>query len=84
MDAQRPAQSDGSRTLTVLDTQPLEGDIESHPSDEVATVGALRLRGRPRRNHQRVAWGDSVVDNEGCGKKKSKSEYFDIVCLGDH
>ncbi|KIK23608.1 hypothetical protein PISMIDRAFT_679039 [Pisolithus microcarpus 441] len=36
----------------------------------------LRLRGVSRQNAQRVIWGEEVVDNEGCGKKKSK-----ICCI---
>ena len=35
--------------------------------------GVLRLRGAPTRNAPRVTWTEDVVDNEGCGKKKSKS-----------
>lgn len=40
------------------------------------TVGVLKLRGAQRRTCQRVAWDADVVDNEGCGKKKSKSACF--------
>ena len=36
------------------------------------TVGVLHLRGGRRRG-PRVAWTEDVVDNEGMGKKKSKS-----------
>ena len=38
-----------------------------------APQGVLRLRGAPARNAPRVTWTEDVVDNEGCGKKKSKS-----------
>lgn len=64
------APTDGSRTITLRDSQPRPED------DGDLVVGALRLRGEPRRTRQRVAWDEDVIDNEGCGKKKSKSVYF--------
>lgn len=69
------APSDGSRTLTTHDVQPRsDDDLSDGPSSSQSQpVGALRLRGGPRRIRQRVAWDDGVVDNEGAGKKKSKS-----------
>ncbi|KAH7884231.1 phosphatase inhibitor-domain-containing protein [Phlebopus sp. FC_14] len=67
--------TDGSRTITLRDSQPRPED-DVGPSGESTTVGALRLRGAPRRTRQRVAWGEDVIDNEGCGKKKSK-----ICCI---
>ncbi|KIJ60345.1 hypothetical protein HYDPIDRAFT_117239 [Hydnomerulius pinastri MD-312] len=71
------APSDGSRTITIRDSQPRpEGDSGAGPSGESTAVGALRLRGAQRRTRQRVAWGEDVIDNEGCGKKKSK-----ICCI---
>ncbi|KAJ1307299.1 hypothetical protein OPQ81_001409 [Rhizoctonia solani] len=73
--ARRPATSapsDGSRTITVRDSQPVpENNI---PNGEPSN-GILRLRGGPR-SRPRVMWGADVVDNEGCGKKKSK-----ICCI---
>lgn len=71
-----PAPSDGSRTITIQNVQPrLEGEGGSSPTSSRPPIGALRLRGGPRRTRQRVAWDDGVVDNEGAGKKKSKSTY---------
>ena len=68
------APSDGSRTITIHDVQPRpEGESGGSPTQSQPPVGALRLRGGPRRTRQRVAWDDNVVDNEGAGKKKSKS-----------
>ena len=67
--AQRPA-SDGSRTSTLEYNQPRE---EGQTDEEPSTVGTLRLRGVAR-HRQRVVWREDVVDNEGAGKKKSKSE----------
>jgi len=64
------APTDGSRTITLRDSQPRPED------DGDLVVGALRLRGEPRRTRQRVAWDEDVIDNEGCGKKKSK-----ICCI---
>ncbi|KAF8689011.1 NAD biosynthesis via nicotinamide riboside salvage pathway, partial [Rhizoctonia solani] len=73
--ARRPATSapgDGSRTITVRDSQPIpEGN---NPGGE-APNGILRLRGGPR-SRPRVMWDADVIDNEGCGKKKSK-----ICCI---
>lgn len=72
--------TDASRTITLRDAQPRpEDDVGAGPSaaagEPGATVGVLKLRGAQRRTRQRVAWGNDVVDNEGCGKKKSKSAY---------
>jgi len=64
------APTDGSRTITLRDSQPRPED------DGDLVVGALRLRGEPRRTRQRVVWDEDVIDNEGCGKKKSK-----ICCI---
>ncbi|KAI5990874.1 phosphatase inhibitor-domain-containing protein [Pisolithus orientalis] len=84
------APSDGSRTITTLahETPVIDrigasgssgslGEGGSGPGESSRTaVGTLRLRGASRRNAQRVMWGEDVVDNEGCGKKKSK-----ICCI---
>lgn len=70
--ATRPAPSDGSRTITVHDNQPGEGGTHDGTSGESLAVGTLRLRAAPR-SRQRVVWRDDVVDNEGAGKKSSKS-----------
>jgi len=69
--------SDGSRTITIQDSQPREED--SPNSGDEAEVGALRLRGGPRerrRNRPSVVWREDVVDNEHMGKKSSK-----ICCI---
>ncbi|KAJ7196785.1 phosphatase inhibitor-domain-containing protein [Mycena pura] len=68
------APSDGSRTVTITDAPPHEEG--AGPSSEPAPIGALHLRGGPRRTRQRVMWDDDVVDNEGCGRKSSK-----ICCI---
>ncbi|KAG7451443.1 uncharacterized protein BT62DRAFT_1072006 [Guyanagaster necrorhizus] len=62
------APNDGSRTITVTNAPPSEA------SSSAPNVGSLRLRGARRK--PRVAWSEDVVDNEGCGKKKSK-----ICCI---
>ncbi|KAG0706713.1 phosphatase inhibitor-domain-containing protein [Suillus ampliporus] len=67
------APTDASRTITLHDSQPEE---EAGRSGDSTVVGTLRLRGEPRRTRQRVAWDEDVIDNEGCGKKKSK-----ICCI---
>ncbi|KAG2076505.1 hypothetical protein BDR04DRAFT_1089629 [Suillus decipiens] len=68
------APADGSRTITLLDSQPRSEDDTSQSGSGV--LGTLRLRGQPRKARQRVAWDEDVIDNEGCGKKKSK-----ICCI---
>ena len=83
---------DGSRTITILDSNPREDSSgEDHPSGP-SSVALLRLRGGPRRTRQRVAWDEDVVDNEGAGKKKSKSLFAisqkyiitHLICLFFH
>ena len=71
------APSDGSRTITLRDSQPREDD--GLPSGDDGEIGSLHLRGVPRvRNRHRpsVVWRDDVVDNEGAGKKSSKSKWL--------
>ena len=64
----------GSRTIVLQDAQPRE--------EEQTTIGVLQLRATSRspvstgRTPPRVTWTEDVVDNEGMGKKKSKSECF--------
>jgi protein phosphatase 1 regulatory subunit 11 len=77
------APGDGSRTITIAPT-PANEDGSAGPTEEggsrtndgvpaSAIVGALHLRGGVRRSRARVAWDEDVVDNEGCGRKSSKS-----------
>lgn len=66
----------GSRTMTLTGPETShepEAGPSSGPPDSGA-AGVLRLRGTagPR---QRVQWEDGTVDNEGMGRKKSKSEH---------
>lgn len=62
------APSDGSRTITIHDSQPGEEGAGEGGEE----VGRLRLRAAPR-NRPRVVWREDVVDNEGMGRKSSKS-----------
>ncbi|EKM58569.1 uncharacterized protein PHACADRAFT_253015 [Phanerochaete carnosa HHB-10118-sp] len=71
------APSDGSRTITIQDSQPREE--EGANSGDEPEVGTLRLRGGPRerrRSRPSVIWREDVVDNEHMGKKSSK-----ICCI---
>ena len=68
----------GSRTLTLNETRPEDADRGASSADEASTsnsniAGVLRLRGGPSVNAPRVQWDTEVIDNEGMGKKKSKS-----------
>lgn len=72
----------GSRTMTLTPTT----DAEAGPSTASASppetsregtpssVGVLRLRGGPTVRRPRVNWSAETIDNEGMGRKKSKSE----------
>ena len=80
------APPDGSRTIVVTDSNPREeGDDDVYNSDRAnerdsrRVDGVLMLRGG-RRTRPRVAWSEDVVDNEGMGKKKSKSEHLIYSC----
>lgn len=67
--------TDGSRTITLTETRPVEED--GLEQGESSTIGALRLHGGSRRHHRgQVEWEDTVVDNEGCGRRSSK-----ICCI---
>ncbi|KAF8518228.1 phosphatase inhibitor-domain-containing protein [Gautieria morchelliformis] len=69
------APGDGSRTITVHDVQPIPEANSDDPVEPSLPNGTLRLRGGPR-GRPRVAWDEQVVDNENCGRKKSK-----ICCI---
>lgn len=56
-------------TITADEAQPnASNSDEAGPSNPI-----LRLRGGPSRTGPRVQWDEEVIDNEGMGKKKSKS-----------
>lgn len=66
------APSDGSRTITLLDSQPHEEGDDNANGEE---AGSLNLVGGGR-SRPRVVWSEDVVDNEGTGRKSSK-----ICCI---
>lgn len=70
------APGDGSRTLTIT-SNPTREDNDDDQGDNPEgsqIIGTLSLRVTQRRTGPRVAWGEDVIDNEGFGKKKSKSD----------
>ena len=71
------APGDSSRTLTITNnpTREENGDERGDDSDGGQLIGTLRLR-TTRLTGPRVAWDENVIDNEGFGKKKSKSKCF--------
>lgn len=74
----------GSRTQTITPTPALEAGTEAGPSRPSAVVpptGVLKLRGGTGRK-AKVVWSEEVVDNEGMGRKKSKSESWRQVSSG--
>lgn len=68
----RPA-AHGSRTTTVEHTPEIDAGPSRGSSLPPSVVGVLKLRGAPLKK-QRVVWSEETVDNEGMGKKKSKSK----------
>lgn len=69
------APGDGSRTITITGTPPSE-DQGSSNDPANSTTGTLKLRASTRKPRQKVIWREDVVDNEGAGKKSSKSMSF--------
>lgn len=64
----------GSSTLTQTGNPSAEARDQAGragPSEPV--VGVLKLRGDRPARRQKVVWSEGTVDNEGMGKKKSKS-----------
>jgi protein phosphatase 1 regulatory subunit 11 len=73
---------EGSRTALVVQN-PAEQQRDASAAllpELTPPAGTLRLRGGPR-NGPRVAWDEAVVDNEGLGRKKSKSTLFFVLQL---
>jgi len=85
------APSDGSRTMTIA--PPLARDTDG----EIGTL-TVRARvtedseegdlqhPKPQtkgKKKQKVVWDEDVIDNEGCGKKKSKSASLPVVWVLD-
>ena len=72
------APGDSSRTLTITNN-PTREENDDEQGDEQPEggqiIGTLRLR-PTRQTGPRVAWDEDVIDNEGFGKKKSKSKVF--------
>lgn len=71
--------NDSSRTIVIHDAAPREQAIDDQDNDgrlNPAPTLVLRLQGGPatqKKKGQRVVWKEDVVDNEGCGKKSTKS-----------
>ena len=62
-----------SRTQIITPTPtPEAGPSDPNGSGSTPSIGVLRLRGGPIQR-QKVNWTEETVDNEGMGKKKSKS-----------
>jgi protein phosphatase 1 regulatory subunit 11 len=77
----------GSRTMTIHPEELAEeiGPVSSEEESDLSTqpVGTLKLRGDGdgQSSNRKVKWDDTVVDNEGLGRKKSKSMYKIITNL---
>ena len=76
---------EGSRTALVVQNAE-QRDASSVALSGLAVglppAGTLRLRGAPR-DGPHVAWDEHVVDNEGLGRKKSKSTCLQELMLED-
>lgn len=87
MQATRPSNtapaSHGSRTLTVTSdpTQPEASSSSSNPDPAPSIEGTVRVRGTGLPG-QRVQWTEETVDNEGLGRKKSKSKFRSLSLAG--
>ncbi|GES97039.1 hypothetical protein RCL_jg5106.t1 [Rhizophagus clarus] len=72
----------GSRTMTIHPEEFTEevGPVSSEEENDLSTqpVGTLKLRGdgSGQSSNRKVKWDDTVVDNEGLGRKKLK-----ICCI---
>ncbi|CAG8622168.1 4976_t:CDS:2 [Paraglomus occultum] len=78
MAAGLPRTYNGTRTLTLVQTD-LEDtgqDSANEESSRSAIAGTLILRGGNIAQDRKVKWDESVIDNEGANKKKSK-----ICCI---
>lgn len=64
---ERPQVREGSQTVTT----PQNSSSQDEDERAASPSGVLRLRGGGNTRH--VVWTDETVDNEGMGKKKSKS-----------
>jgi len=76
---------EGSRTaLVVQNAEQRDASSAALPGLAVGLppAGTLRLRGAPR-DGPHVAWDEHVVDNEGLGRKKSKSTCLQELMLED-
>jgi hypothetical protein len=69
----------GSRTLTQTATPARGAGEDTNNGEPSEPVGVLKLRGGPSRR-QKVVWSEETVDNEGMGKKKSKSALNTTSC----
>ncbi|CAG8440080.1 4581_t:CDS:2 [Cetraspora pellucida] len=68
-----PPETYGSRTLTLHPEDLEEQSSGEETRNSSRSVGTLRLRGGGLSSGRKVKWDENVVDNEGMGKKKSKS-----------
>ena len=71
------APGDSSRTLTITNNPTREEtcDEQGDNPEGGQIIGTLHLR-TTRQTGPRVAWDEDVIDNEGFGKKKSKSNFY--------
>jgi protein phosphatase 1 regulatory subunit 11 len=68
------ADTSSSRTQTITSTPATPSNPSNPDAPEDGNIGVLKLRGGPVRR-QKVAWKEGTIDNEGMGKKKSKSMF---------
>lgn len=71
--------SSGSQTITV-DQADVSREGQADSAADVGPVGVLHLRATAGTSRH-VVWSEETIDNEGMGKKKSKSESGPCVLL---
>jgi hypothetical protein len=69
----QPTTGTATQTATHADTQQPEPLLELNSPTPDQIVGQLRLVGQDGGPDHRIQWAEDAVDNEGMGKKKSKS-----------
>jgi hypothetical protein len=71
----------GSRTLTITENfSEFDNENPNHSDNPSSPVGRIQLTGGSDNSEsRRIRWDENVIDNEGMGKKKSKSRLINNI-----
>jgi protein phosphatase inhibitor len=73
---------DVRKVVSMSDRVSAAGILGPSDAEEEQPEPTLLLRLRPLEPHDRlVTWDEDVVDNEGLGRKKSKSSSHEVYCV---